>query len=210
MNKISTALVLALALAAPGAASAEGFSVRLGYLNVNPDSDNGRLAGAYDVEVEYDWSATIGASYFVTGNIAIDVQTALAKFKHDLKLTGGATGLPTLNDANLVGVEHRPTTIQAQWHFAPGEQFGPYIGAGYGWTSISVARNQTGLGTLDTDRADGFTAEGGLDVNFDNGVFVRGSVQYLKFETDVTLGGAGIGTVEVNPWIYGVQVGYRF
>jgi len=154
MNKISTALVLALALAAPGAASAEGFSVRLGYLNVNPDSDNGRLAGAYDVEVEYDWSATIGASYFVTGNIAIDVQTALAKFKHDLKLTGGATGLPTLNDANLVGVEHRPTTIQAQWHFAPGEQFGPYIGAGYGWTSISVARNQTGLGTLDTDRAD--------------------------------------------------------
>jgi outer membrane protein W len=26
----------------------------------------------------------------------------------------------------------------------------------------------------------------------------------------VTLGGADIGTVDVNPWIYGLSVGYRF
>lgn len=209
-NALFLAAAAALALAAPAAAHAEGFKVRLGYVNVNPKSDNGRLAGAYDVEVEDDWSATIGATWFVTDHIAIDGQTALAKFKHDLKLTGGATGLPTLADANLVGVEHRPTTLQVQWHFAPDQQFSPYVGVGYGWTSISVERNQTGLGVLDTDRADGFTAEGGIDFNFENSVFVRGSVQYLSFETDVSLGGADIGTVDVNPWIYGVSVGYRF
>lgn len=209
-NKIAAALVVALALIAPGAASAEGFAVRLGYLNVNPDSDNGRLAGAYDAEVDDDWSATIGLSYFFTPNLAVDLQTAIGEYEHDISLTGGATGLPTLNDANLVGVEHRPTVLQVQWHFAPGEQFSPYAGVGYGFTSVDVARNDTGLGVLDTDNADGFAIEGGVDFNFANNVFVRGSVQYLQFETDVTLGGADIGTVDVNPWIYGLSVGYRF
>jgi outer membrane protein len=210
MNIRTIAAALALALATPGAAFAEGFAVRLGYLNVNPDSDNGRLAGAYDAEVDDDWSATIGLSYFFTDNIAVDVQTALTDYEHDISLTGGATGLPTLNDANLVGVEHRPTTVQVQWHFARGEQFSPYVGLGYGFTSVDVARNDTGLGVIEADDADGFTAEGGVDVNFDNGLFLRGSVQYLSFETDVTLGGADIGTVDVNPWIYGLQVGWRF
>jgi outer membrane protein len=209
-NKIAAALVIALALVAPGAASVEGFAVRLGYLKVNPESDNGRLAGAYDAEVDDDWSTTIGLSYFFGPNLAVDLQTAISQYEQDISLTGGATGLPTLNDANLVAVEHRPTVVQVQWHFAPGEQISPYAGVGYGFTSVKVARNDTGLGVLDTDNADGFAIEGGVDINFENNLFVRGSVQYLQFETDVTLGGADIGTVDVNPWIYGVSVGYRF
>jgi outer membrane protein len=205
------AAALGVALVVPAfQASAEGFTARIGFANVDPKSDNGRLAGAYDVEVGSDTSFNLGLAWFATDNIAIDFSTALAKYEHDLSLTGGATGLPTLNNANLVGVEHRPTVLQVQYHFAPGSQFSPYIGGGYSWTQVDVVRNQTGLGVIAADDANGFAAEGGIDFNFGENLFARASVQYLTFETDVTLGGAAIGTVDVNPWVFGLAAGIRF
>lgn len=206
---VNAAVGLALALPAFHA-SAEGLTARIGFANVDPKSNNGRLAGAYNVEVDSDTSFNLGLAWFVTENIAIDFSTALAKYEHDLSLTGGATGLPTLNNANLVGVEHRPTVLQLQYHFAPGESFSPYLGAGYSWTSVDVARNQTGLGVIRADDADGFAAEGGVDFHFGGSFFARVSLQYLSFETDVTLGGAPIGTVDVNPWVFGIAGGFRF
>ncbi len=205
------AAALGVALVMPSVpAAAAGFAARLSFANVEPKSNNGRLAGAYDVKVDSDTSFNVGFAWFVSDHIAIDFATALAKYEHDLSLSGGATGLPTLRNANLVGVEHRPTVLQVQYHFAPGASFSPYLGAGYSWTAVEVNRNQTGLGVLTTDDADGFAAEGGVDFNFGDSFFARVSLQYLSFETDVALGGTRIGTVDVNPWVFGLAGGIRF
>jgi outer membrane protein len=35
-------------------------------------------------------------------------------------------------------------------------------------------------------------------------------VRYISIEGDVEVGGFDAGTVDVNPWVYGAHVGYRF
>ena len=36
------------------------------------------------------------------------------------------------------------------------------------------------------------------------------SARYIDIETKATLGGDSLGTVEIDPWVYSLMVGYKF
>ena len=199
---VLTSLALAAALAASGA-SAQSFSLTLGYQNTDPKSDNGQLAGA-DATVNDDWSLTGSAAYAFNDNWSVELWSGLAKFEHEVSLAGLGT---------VASVEHRPTTLGVNYHFAPDSTVRPFIGLGYGWVNVSGERTLgalSGLG-IDGSNANGIAFGAGLDWFVSDNVFIRADVRRLSFETDVTVETLGnVGTAEVDPLVYGISAGFRF
>ena len=199
---VLTSLALAAALAASGA-SAQSFSLTLGYQNTDPKSDNGTLAGA-DASVNDDWSLTGSAAYAFNDNFSVELWSGLAKFEHEVSIDGLGT---------VASVEHRPTTLSVNYHFAPDSTVRPFIGLGYGWVNVSGERTLgalSGLG-IDGSNANGIAFGAGLDWFVSDNVFIRADVRRLSFETDVTVETLGnVGTAEVDPIVYGISAGFRF
>jgi outer membrane protein len=192
-----------LALAAifsTSAASAEGFSARLGFNSLNPKSDNGQVAGA-KAGISNDTSFTLGGSYYFTDNWELAVDTA-AKYGHDVKL--GNTKVATL--------KHQPVTIGVNYNFNGTETIKPFVGLGYAWVGV---RDEKGVGPLtganiNIYNSKGFTAVAGLDYNINETYFIRGDVRYIDFDSDVIVNRAKVGTANVDPIVYGVSVGMKF
>lgn len=199
---VLSSLALAAALAA-NAASAQGVSLTLGYQNTNPKSDNGQLAGA-DATVNDDWSLTGSAAYGFNDSWSVELWSGLAKYKHEVSLDGLGT---------VATVEHRPTTLSVNYHFAPDSTVRPFVSLGYGWVSVSGEQTQgalAGLG-IDGSNANGIAFGAGLDWFVNDNFFLRADVRRLSFETDVTVETLGdVGTAEVDPIVYGVSAGLRF
>ena len=199
---VLTSLALAAAFAATSA-HAEGFSVTLGYQNTDPKSDNGTLAGA-DASVNDDWSVTGSAAYAFNDNFSVELWSGLANFEHEVSLAGLGT---------VAAVEHRPTTLSLNYHFAPGSAVRPFVGLGYGWVNVSGEETRgalAGLG-IDGSNADGISFSAGLDWFVNDNFFLRADVRKLSFETDVTVETLGnVGTAEVDPVVYGISAGLRF
>lgn len=199
---VLTSLALATALAATNA-NAQAFSLTLGYQNTDPKSDNGQLAGA-DATVNDDWSLTGSAAYAFNDNWSVELWSGLANFEHEVSLAGLGT---------VASVEHRPTTLSVNYHFAPDSTVRPFIGLGYGWVNVSGERTQgalAGLG-IDGSNANGIAFGAGLDWFVSDNVFIRADVRRLSFETDVTVETLGnVGTAEVDPIVYGISAGLRF
>ena len=112
-------------------------------------------------------------------------------------------------------LKHHPISIGGNWHFLGGESdsgFSPFVGLGYNWTQVSDVRGINALdgAALDIDDSSGWTATLGSDFNFSENWFVRGEARYIDFDSDVSLGGADIGTANVDPWVWSLQAGYRF
>ena len=199
---VLSSLALAAALAASGA-NAQAFSVTLGFQNTDPKSDNGQLAGA-DATVNDDWSLTGSAAYAFNDNWSVELWSGLANFEHEVSLAGLGT---------VASVEHRPTTLSVNYHFAPDSAVRPFIGLGYGWVNVSGESTQgalAGLG-IDGSNANGIAFGAGLDWFVNDNFFLRADVRRLSFETDVTVETLGnVGTAEVDPIVYGISAGLRF
>lgn len=199
---VLTSLALAAALAATSA-NAQGFSATLGYHNTNPKSDNGTLAGA-DASVNDDWSVTGSAAYAFNDNFSVELWSGLAKFEHEVTLAGLGT---------VASVEHRPTTLSLNYHFAPDSVVRPFVGIGYGWVNVSGEETRgalTGLG-IDGSNANGISFSAGLDWFVNDNFFLRADVRKLSFDTDVTVETLDdVGTAEVDPVVYGISAGLRF
>jgi len=198
-----TSIALAAALASTSVA-AQGFAVRAGAANVNPKSDNGTLAGAA-ASIDSNSRFVVGASYFLDDQWELTFDAGATTFKHTVNLAG-------LGD--VVSLKHHPISVGANWHFFGGEEggFSPYVGLGYNWTSLSDVRGINALNgaAVAVDDSNGLTAALGADFLASETWFIRGEARWIDFDSDVTLGGANIGTATVDPWVYSLQVGLRF
>lgn len=213
MNAISTRTRLiaaaALACAAAAPAFAGDFMVRARALQLDPANDGLGVGAAVQVNSKVIWE--IDASYFVTPNIALEL-IATTPQKHRLYL-GAQTG------ANDIGtLRHLPPTLTVQYHFAPSNPtVRPYIGAGVNYTHFSAvnldATNATGglVGKLDVDRHSWGTAiQFGADFPVTQNVSVNVDFKKIDIRTRVYSGTTNLGTVKVDPVVFGVGVGYRF
>lgn len=198
-----TSITLAAALAST-AVSAEGFAVRAGAANVNPKSDNGRVAGAA-ASIDSDTRAVFGASYFFENGVELTFDMPVSKFEHTVTLAGLG---------QVVTLKHQPISLGANWHFLGGDEggFSPYAGLGYNWTSLSDVRGINALAgaPVDVDDSNGLTAAFGADFLASDRWFIRGEARWIDFDSEATLAGAGIGTANVDPWVYSLQAGLRF
>jgi outer membrane protein len=183
-------------------AARPGFYAAIGVHSVNPKSGNGTLAGAFKTDINSDTEPSLTLGLRVDEHWSAEAFLPLTKFKHDVRLNG----------AKSASIKHMPFLLTAQYHFLPESRVQPFIGAGYGWVSVSGERTTGPIaGTrLNVKNGDGFVGQFGVDYMAGRHLFVRGDVRYFDWKSKVDLNGAGIGQVKVNPWIYGVSVGYRF
>jgi OOP family OmpA-OmpF porin len=97
-------------------------------------------------------------------------------------------------------------TLTGQYHFNPAGRARPYVGAGLGYAQFN---GETPAG-LSLGRSWGPTAVAGIDFGVTKRFFVNASARYVDMSSKVRLNGNSVGTVNLDPMIYSVNLGYRF
>lgn len=200
---LAAALTAVSALGAAQAYAAERpLMIRVGMHNVDPKSDNGSLAGgALDVQVDSQVGPTVNINYAFTPNLVLDVLGALP-FKHDIALNGSKAG----------STKHLPPTVSLQYHFAPGAKIDPYVAAGLNYTMFWEDKLDNSNASFELKNSWGLAGQVGVDFALDNArTWVLGvDLRYIDIDSDAYVNGDKVGTVNIDPLAYGVNLGYRF
>ena len=185
----------------PLTASAESpWTVKVGISQINPKSDNGFLANAFTAEVSSEVGLTPSIEYKFAPNIVGEVLLAIP-FEHEVK--NAATG------AEVATFKHLPPTFTAKYLFTPNAAFSPYVGLGLNYTL--VFDEESGLGKLKGKDSFGVAANVGFEYRMPNSPWgVTADLRYVKIESDLTLDGADIGTLTVDPMVFGLSAAYHY
>ena len=199
---LAAALVLG-GLAAPAFAQQAGdWTFGVGVHQVNPKSDNGSIVGGtLDVEVGSNVRPTITAEYFVRDNLGIEV-LASWPFEHDISIAGvGQVG----------STKHLPPTISLQYHFGEGK-VKPFVGAGINYTLFMSEETEGALAgsDLELDDSFGLALHAGVDFKVGEKGAIRIDARWIDIDTDAKLDGADIGTVNIDPLVYGAAYVFQF
>ncbi len=195
---LAAALLFALPLAMPAAAADGNWLVRLRAIDVQPDASSS-IAG---LDVDGQWAPELDFTYFFTKNFAAEL--ILATTRHEA----------TLNGTSLGKMSVLPPTLTLQYHFTELGAFKPYVGGGL---NISWFYNndlhlpgpaQTPLSVDNTSI--GGALQAGFDYEVAKNWYINADVKYIWMNTDVMAGGATLTNLKINPWVYGIGVGYRF
>ena len=198
IRKTMPALALALASAAlPSAAFAADDGPWLVRVRaVHMDSANKDGTGL-DLSINNKTIPDVDVSYFVTPNFALELLLTVPQ-KHEL--SAGNTQIGSLR--------HLPPTLLAQYHVTGLGGFTPYVGAGVNYTHFSSVDLPAGV---DIDRNSwGPALQVGVDVPLGKNLVFNIDVKKLQIRTDVSAGGATLGTFKVDPLLVGVGFGWRF
>ena len=191
--------VLGTATVLPGAHAQDAgdWIWRAGIHNVRPKSDNHGL-----VNVDAGSSLTFNGTYLLSSNWGVELLAALP-FEHDINLNAGG---------KVAQTKHLPPTLSLQYHFNPNGTWRPYVGAGLNYTLFFDEKTSGALsGTdLELDPSWGLAAQFGLDVQLGGDWFANLDARWFDIESDATLNGAKLGTVEIAPYALGLSIGRRF
>lgn len=194
LRPVAAALFAAMA-ALPVAAQAQNWMVGARALYVSPDVST-NING---LDVDSAWWAELDLTYFFTKNIAAEV------------IAGANRHEVTLNGTSLGKVGVLPPTVTLQWHFTDLGAAKPYVGAGINYTYFYS--NNLANDALSVKRDSwGAALQGGLDYEVAKNWYINADIKYVWMKTDVYVNatGAEVGSVDINPWIFGVGVRYRF
>jgi outer membrane protein len=218
MNKhlyISTALIAltgAVFSSAATAKSVEGkdwdakerFMIRVRAIDVVPDADeNSSTSIGGNISAEDQIVPEVDFTYFFTDNIAAELIAAVTP--HQMGADNTALGNLNFGDVWLL-----PPTLTAQYHFNPHGQFRPYVGAGINYTYY-FNEDHGDVNDVDYESGFGYAFQAGMDYALDEHWALNADVKKVYHNVDAKVnGGAVTADVDLDPWIFGVGVGYRF
>src|SRR5690606_18520805 len=115
-------------------------------------------------------------------------------------------------DAKVGETKHLPPTVSLQYHFAPAAKFRPYVGVGVNYTLFFSEDTQGALAgsKLELDPSFGLAAQLGADIALNDDWFVNLDLRWVDIDTDATLDGASLGSVAIDPVVFGLSIGRRF
>ena len=224
-NRLLTGVVLLAAVCAPAVALAEDgdwlvsgdWLVRLGVHQLNPDKTNlpGVLGG--DLVLDKAEALSLDAEYMVTEHIGVDLFVP-TYFSLDVQLRRSSLG----EVAKIGETDLWTPIVGLNWHFNPDGAIRPYLGVGATWANFSgeeiSAPGVPANTRLDIEEVFGPAARAGVDIGTSEHWFLNLDVRYLWLDADVeTIVPTGItnttvplGEANIDPWLYGIAVGYRF
>jgi outer membrane protein len=211
-----TILVMAVAVffttgILPLTALAEGgqspWLMRVRLLGVVPDDSSSEIT-VIGGRAEVDDSVTVDLdfAYFFTKNFAAELTLAVAK--NDVNAVHTAVG-----DVELGHVYLLPPTLTAQYHFIPDGKFRPYVGAGINYTVFFNEDSGPVANAVDYDNAFGWALQAGFDIGLNANWALNFDVKKLWLNTDVAVHALGTTVttdVDIDPWLFGFGVAYRF
>jgi outer membrane protein len=203
MKKLATLTLLAAALAVPSLRADDGpWMVRLRAVQLQAANKSDAAPGLPSdaITVSNKTIPEVDISYFFTKNFSTELILTVPQ-EHDVKVAGTKIGT----------FKELPPTLTAQWHFLPGQTVDPYVGAGLNLTLISDKKLANGAMDLDSSSV-GLAGQVGVDFKVAKNCYINLDVKYVKIKSDVKVAatGAKLSTVNIDPMLYGVGVGYRF
>ncbi len=180
----------------------ERFMIRARAINVMPDESSSTNIGGR-VTADDAFTPEVDFTYFFTDHIAAELIAATSK--HDM----GAKNT-TLGNLDLGDVWALPPTLTAQYHFNPHGQLRPYVGAGLGYI-VWYDEDPGQVVNIDYDNNIAYALQAGIDIGLDEHWAINADVKKLWHNVDVSINsGAVTADVDLDPWIFGVGVAYRF
>ncbi|HJW46785.1 MAG TPA: OmpW family outer membrane protein [Lysobacter sp.] len=191
-------LILATAAVPAFAQSAGDWTLGVGVHQVNPKSDS----GVDGLEVDSNVRPTITGEYFIADNLGIEVLAALP-FEHDIDINGAGT---------VGSTKHLPPTVSLQYHFNSTGTVSPFIGAGLNYTAFFSEDTEGALegSELNLDDSWGLAAHAGLDFAIGQKGAIRVDIRWMDIDTDASVNGSDLGTVEIDPLVYGAAYVFKF
>ena len=188
------------------AAEKSPWQVRLRGVLVMPE-DGGKVNGVPGSDLKYSDSVIpeLDISYYFTDNIAAEL--ILGVTKHDIKGAGSIAALGTIGSTWIL-----PPTLTLQYHFTNFGAFKPYLGAGINY-SVFFSEDAKSADSLNIDDTFGGALQVGFDYMLNDHWGLNLDVKKLLLEPDFDVGVGGqklSGTADLNPWLVGVGVTYRF
>jgi outer membrane protein len=194
--------------------------LRVGFASVAPNDSSSNIVVGSDlgVNVAVDNNTQLGlnVAYFLTDNINVEVLAA-TPFTHDVNF---GVSDPLGTGDQLGEVTHLPPTVTVNYYFNDASsKFQPYVGVGLNYTiffdeEFTSANATAGLDDLSLDNSFGLAAQVGADYMLNDKWFVNGSVRWIDIDTEASfnLNGAegSVDSIEIDPWVYSVTLGYRF
>lgn len=203
-NKILVAALIAAGVLSSSVAQAQDGSFMVRVRAVNVAFDNGQKDGLEtvvgNIEADSRWIPELDLSYFFTKNIAAEL---VLTYPQTVDINAAALG-------NIGKIKALPPSLLVQYHFTDLGAFKPYVGLGVNYT-IFMSRDNILGGAASVERSSvGLAAQVGFDYMFNKNWGLNLDVKYIQMETDVTVSGAKIGTLNLSPITAGAGVTYRF
>ena len=168
-------------------------------------------------------------TYMITPHWGVEAIAGIAN--HDVNIDGTPNAGSTLaavgatDGLKLFDTWVLPPTVTLQYHFLPDSKIRPYVGVGVNYTAF-LADNATsqleaavgGPVKVSTENSWGYAFQAGVDYDINDKWFLNADVKYIDISTAAKLGvngGVNAGAVlnvdvDVDPWVMGVGIGYRF
>jgi outer membrane protein len=160
------------------------------------------LAPQNAIHINSKWLPDLDFEYFFTPN-----------WSTELVLTYPQSQTVTVSGTSIGTFKHLPPVLTAKYDFLPGRDFQPYLGVGINVTIISdVNLAVPGVSPLKLNSTSvGPALQAGFDYKLGDHWYANADVKWFKLSSDVDLpGGTKISTVHIDPFLFGIGVGYRF
>jgi outer membrane protein len=189
---VVAAMAAAAVAAVPAAQAAEGDTIlRLRAIQIQPEVDSD-IPG---LDVDDETSGEIAVTSFLSQHWALDF--GVSRARHDI----------TGNGARIGTAEIWPVNLILQYHFAREGAIRPYLGAGVNYTRFDKVEVLGANPDVDRNSV-GPVAQAGLDIPIGDRFLVN--VDVKKFWAGTTLNGAPNGNLDIDPWVFGAGVGFKF
>ncbi|HEX8593690.1 MAG TPA: OmpW family outer membrane protein [Pseudomonas sp.] len=228
MNKtLLSASLIALALSAPLVAQAHeagDIIVRAGIAHVEPNEDSGELkldgtkVSGTKATVDGENQLGLTFAYMLTPHIGLELLAA-TPFSHTVSVKGLGPSL----DGKLADIKQLPPTLSLQYYpMEPSSKFQPYAGIGINYTTffdtdLTGTRKNEGFSNLKLKDSVGLAGQIGMDYMLTDKIMLNASVWYVDIDTEASVDGPSalsVGktkvSVDIDPWVYMVGVGYKF
>jgi len=179
--------------------SKERFQIRLRGIGVAPDeSSSVNIGGSVDVGDAV--APEVDITYFFTDKIGAELIAATTQ--HEVDYSSGA---------NLGKTWLLPPTVTLQYHPFRGQDFSPYVGAGLNYSIFYSEETGTGFTDLEIDGGFGYALQAGFDYWLSENWGLNADVKKLWLDIDAELNDGNIrADIDLDPWIIGAGVSYRF
>ena len=200
---LTTMVLLSTTAQLAHAANDGKWMIRARALGVIPQESSSITPIGGKAKVDNSVVPEVDFSYFFTPNIAAEL--ILATTPHNVKAKGTGLGTVDVGSAWLL-----PPTLTLQYHFTQFQDFKPYVGAGINYT-IFYNEDSGALSSVHYKNSFGGALQMGVDIPVHDNWNLNLDVKKIWIDTTANFNNGGVlADVNINPWVMGVGIGYRF